>query len=541
MQCNNYRFRIGMLVAVVIAIFIVSCGGKDDQGPAAKADTIETYTVHSSSFVHYVDVNKVSEWLNETSGEHGYPITEYSWVITYTDPFTGRTTGEWHSLTWIDVSLVPGENRIVIKHKDGGQAVLVVVYDLEYPYNQTFWSPYIKWGHAQSTAGDDILKGVASDSEGNLYTVGYWEDGIDLELNAVNYSVFLSKYDAKGFFQWRQELGSARPDYGNSITTDTNGYIYVAGTTQGNVNTVLPYYSYGHTNDNDAFVAKYSADGRKSWVMQFGTSTSDVGTGIVTDGAGSLYVTGTTRGSLEGYDQSAPSCGSNICIFIAKWDVEGNKQWVRQLGPVASEDSSISIEGNRNICIAGQTYSDLDLGTPFEGLRSFIIKYDEDGTRLWTKYVKSIVSDIVVDRNGDLYATGIGNGGIGNGDVFVAKYDINGDEAWVRYFGSFDHDIGMSITTDVSGNIYVTGSTHGNVEDKLYGTSSDIFVAKYDLDGNMLWAKQMGSAVDDFAQGIAVSNQGSVHVVGNTKYNNSWKVANFDAFLIKLRSDAPLL
>jgi len=84
-------------------------------------------------------------------------------------------------------------------------------------------------------------------------------------------------------------------DYGNSVTSDSSDNIYVTGRTRGGLD--------GNTSsgdDDDIFLVKYNSSGTKQWTKQMGTSSFDCGNGVSTDSSGNIYVTGYTNGGLEG-------------------------------------------------------------------------------------------------------------------------------------------------------------------------------------------------------------------------------------------------
>lgn len=160
----------------------------------------------------------------------------------------------------------------------------------------------------------------------------------------------------------------------------------------------------------------------------------------------------------------------------------------------------------------------------------FIAKY---GTTLWERKVSGAVGyDVATDNSGNVYTIGsftnTGNFGEGNNltsqggkDVFLAKYDSNGNLQWVRKAGGTGDDSGVAI--GISGNdIFVTGYFSNNnfslnsPSNNVYLNSSggkDIFIAKYDVNGNLAWARQAGGSGDDEAKDISVGYSG-ITIVG---------------------------
>ena len=148
-------------------------------------------------------------------------------------------------------------------------------------------------------------------------------------------------------------------------------------------------------------------------------------------------------------------------------------------------------------------------------------------------------SSIAVDTEGNTYVTGGFNGtatfgpgeanetvlnSAGQADLFVAKYDSNGALIWVKRAGGTNGEGGSSIAVDGLGNSYVTGGFSGTVTFGLGEANqtiltsagyNDIFVAKYNTNGALLWAKRAGGAADDdWGSGIAVDGAGKVYVTG---------------------------
>src|SRR3990172_11564959 len=115
-------------------------------------------------------------------------------------------------------------------------------------------------------------------------------------------------------------------------------------------------------------------------------------------------------------------------------------------------------------------------------------------------------------RRGDLGGTGAGFS-----DIFLAKYDGNGNLLWARQTGTAGEESGNSVALDADGNAYVAGSTTGSFTGYANSGLFDIVIVKYDPAGNQLWTKQMGTAADDEAYDAALDGTGNVYITGYTR------------------------
>jgi len=248
----------------------------------------------------------------------------------------------------------------------------------------------------------------------------------------------------------------------------------------------------------DMFIAKYDGDGNFLWVEQAGGTGSDGGRAIATDGSGNSIVTGHFTGTATFGDTTLTSAGSGE-IFIAKYDGDGNFLWVEQAG-----------------------------GT-FEGRLGHGIATDSSGNSIVTGHFRSTATF------GDTTLTSAGSV-----DIFIAKYDGDGNFLWVEQAGGTGFDGGGAIATDGSGNSIVTGgfsgtATFGDTTLTSVG-SGDMFIAKYDGDGNFLWVEQAGG----FGGGIATDGSGNSIVTGGFSGTATFgdstltSVGSGDIFIAKL-------
>jgi len=394
--------------------------------------------------------------------------------------------------------------------------------------------PDLVWIRQFGTPAYESAEGIAVYGSG-VYVTGVTDGTLLGQTSAGFIDAFVRKYDANGNEIWTRQFGSPERDETRSISVDTSG-VYVSGWTTG----ALPGQT--RAGREDAFVRKYDPDGNEIWTRQFGTSESAFASGIAVDGSG-VYVTGSTNGAFPGQT----SAGSQD-VFVRKYDVEGNEIWTRQFGtPEGDAASKIAVDAS-GMYVAGSTPGALSGQTSAGNNDAFVRKYDLDGNELWTRQFGGANFDaavgVAVDASG-VYVAGNTEGALpgqtsaGPRDVFLRKYNFDGNELWTRQFGTSDDEIARAVAVDASG-VYVAGRTGGALPGQTSAGSGDAFVRKYDVDGNEIWTHQFGGSGDDEARGVAVDASG-VHVAGVTDgvLPGQTTAGGEDAFVAKLAQPAP--
>lgn len=122
--------------------------------------------------------------------------------------------------------------------------------------------------------------------------------------------------------------------------------------------------------------------------------------------------------------------------------------------------------------------------------------------------------DVATDSAGNVFVTGWIETATGNEDCHTVKYSPAGDLLWENtYAGSATGtDYGYALAVDQNGNAYVAGFGNGTNP-----ATYDIFVLKYDADGNSVWTQRWTSPITNYsayAYSIAVDNQGNVFTTG---------------------------
>jgi len=119
--------------------------------------------------------------------------------------------------------------------------------------------------------------------------------------------------------------------------------------------------------------------------------------------------------------------------------------------------------------------------------------FGQSNTKQWTKQLGTSTwdegKDVTTDSSGNIYVTGWTGGGLdgntnsGNSDIFLVKFNSSGTKQWTQQLGTSSVDKGRGVTTDSSDNIYVTGGTDGDLDGNTNSGSVDIFLVKYNSDG----------------------------------------------------------
>lgn len=385
------------------------------------------------------------------------------------------------------------------------------------------------WAAQIGTKQLEVCHSLAVDRWGNVYLGGRTEGDLAAPKNGP-VDAYVSKFDSAGNEVWTRQFGSSGTENVASVAVDGAGNVYVTGTTNGAL-------AGTYVGWQDMFVIKFDPAGNEIWSTQAGTGNDEIGVSIAVDTAGNTYVGGTTNGNF-----GAPYGGSGDS-FISKFDSNGDMVWTKQLnGPSNDTIAAITVDAAGNVYASGYTHT--DLAGPHAGRDdAFVIKFDSDGNEIWGAQIGTGENDrsnsVAVDDAGNVFITGETRGDLGRTNVssdeaFTAKFDPLGDIVWIRQIGAGSFTFGYDVVTDSGGNVYMSGMTEGD----LFGLvgNKDAFVIKYDSAGNEVWSDQFGTPQSDSGNAVALGPSGALYVSGNTSGflgDFSGGTLNLDAYVVK--------
>jgi len=293
---------------------------------------------------------------------------------------------------------------------------------------------------------------------------------------------------------WVQTYGGTDSTSSSPTAVDANGNVIVAGYT------LIPLQGANYT------VIKYDSSGTRLWVQTYNgpANGNDKITALAVDNHGNIYVTGSSSTTNSGLD-----------YVTIMYDPNGNQNWVSSFNGAGNGDdipSGIAVDANGNVYVTGSTTGDstgTDYGT---------IKYNSTGVQQWVNIYNGsaalsadAAAGIALTSTG-VFVTGGSTSLTGGLNALTQRIDmVTGAQLWAASFdgSASGQDQANAITTDASGNVYLTGST------QISGPNTDYLTIQYNSTGVQQWvATHDGHGLADVASALVVDQAGNLVVTG---------------------------
>ncbi len=316
--------------------------------------------------------------------------------------------------------------------------------------------------------------------------------------------IFVARYDACGNLDWAKSAGGTSSDKGVDIATGPQGDIFVIGQFH-----FTATFGSGEPNETtlsapgvhqDIFVARYRPDGSLAWARRAGGEWGDKGSGVAVAPEGSIRVTGVYYGSatFEGGEAGELTLDGWHYMFIARYETDGTLTWVKRAGGADDTeglDVAVAPDGDTLVVGAFGSYA-----TPSDLSTTFGLGEPNETTLTSARLV----------------------------DMFIARFDNDGAFIWVKSASGPESIVPTGIAMATDGTARVTGNFRSVAvfgageagETTLSSASSDyynclnLFVASYDTDGSVSWAKVAQSSWCVYSLDIDAGPDGSTAITG---------------------------
>lgn len=403
------------------------------------------------------------------------------------------------------------------------------------------------------------------DNDGNVFMANSFASsnltlgGITISNNSWNdNSTFcLVKYDSLGNVLWAKTAGG----YFNyirskSIVTDNYGDVYVTGLFRGDsivFGQVVLRSPFSNGLYDNIFLVKYSTNGNPLWGICANSTTSAgscEGKDITVDANNNLLLAGNFTSSNIIFNNDTiynSNTSARDDMFLLKFDSNGNILWSKGIGGQSYDEVNSVCNMDNYSYITGYfssiniSFDDIVLNNQdSSGYRNnvFIAKLDNNGNFIWAKSNSTDKNSegVCIDskKNNLIYFSGNYESdqiifgldtlynNYNNEKLFISALDTAGNFIWAKSSSSnYDENVN-DISADIFGNILLIGEYDSGslifdstVLYNLYTSYLDIFIVKYNSEGDVIWAKSLGGDDNDFGKGITNFN-GIPYFVGLT-------------------------
>jgi hypothetical protein len=412
-------------------------------------------------------------------------------------------------------------------------------------------SPQFDWASGIEGKGLKIGVKLVSDSKNNVICTGtYWnyplKVGSSTFINQGEEDSFIVKYDSQGNIKWLNTIGGISYDAVIDIVVDNFDNVILTGSTYSEILKIGNYQLNSSQGETNAFTIKYDEDGNLLWAKSFGGIGDEVGQSIAIDHDNNIYIGGIFDSPLIKFANDTLMDLHNFRwhFYICKYDKNGNEIWAK------------CFEGDYNanwICINFDCQSNLILSGSFSGnnvivgntvlsntsptrRNSFLVSLDNFSTIRWLKLIEGdldeLVTTLITDQQCNIYLSGISDDKILKFDgrqfkldtvgfykSFYLKFSTEGEFKWAKSYTMVNEFGCCPMELDLDGNVYISGR-YNTPEYRIGGTllinkgHEDIYLTKLDSTSHEIWAKSIGTHLEEEAYDIVTDGYGNLYITG---------------------------
>jgi len=434
----------------------------------------------------------------------------------------------------------------------------------------------LEWAKSIGSNGGDYYRKVFITQNNDIVSSGRYGGVIDLDpgtassvhSNSGGQDGFVQRLDPDGNYIWSRSWANGISGiYITDIAEDKYGNLYFTGNYSGTLDfdPGIGVYNLTSLGFIDYFILKLNSEGNFLWAKSMGGIGNDEGSSIYVDENLNIYTAGLFNYTVD-FD---PNMGvSNLTsdayadAFIQKLDSTGNLVWVHGYGGWDHDEASLISDGKDGLYVFGVFSGNVDfnfslgIDTINGNVDAYILKIDTNASFKWVKYfdgptTREIITDMGIDKNGNIYMTGLlgnhsGPGGAivdfdpsnavvnginsGEEDIFEVSLDSEGNFRWLNKIGNAYNDRASEVALDDFGNVFFVGTYEASVDFDT-GLGADIlnssigtrlYLHAVDTNGLHKWVLNYGERWGSTGY-IAIDNSNKLVLNGSFR-----QIADFD-------------
>jgi|TARA_R100000541_G_scaffold39682_1_gene47432 hypothetical protein len=479
---NQLTFEEGSSVEITA---IPNDGWSFVQWRGSVDDTINPLTVMLTD-----NIDLTASFNSLSFATHGGEEAELTEGLTVTSDGGYAVTGYTSSTTGFAASNNLNTGVFVIKYTD----------NLE-----------VEWAKIFGGSENDISRDIIATQDGGLLVLGeaFSNDG-DFSASGFNKgSIFLMKLSSTGNIQWVKKYGGNEYDQPRKIIEDKDGNFVFTGTSHSVDGDFEGLYTESQI-PSDIFIMKTDPLGNLIWVKTYGGTSSDFGNAISTNSQGDYFITGKYSSNDQTFEGLFTGSNSADHSFIIKTDNSGDFVWVATLNGFDGSDNIEGLTtyglSDGGVLISGSTNSTKKDFTGFTVTNSaaFVAKFDGMGNLSWLKVFNGSGFDygesIIETNDNEILLTGRTNSKDGDFssasgesyDIYLLSLSSSGVLNWIQTFSAEGVDEAYNLQVTSNGNIIIGGTTDSSegiftaTRTSVNETGPTSFVLKLNSDGNLL-------------------------------------------------------
>jgi uncharacterized delta-60 repeat protein len=329
----------------------------------------------------------------------------------------------------------------------------------------------------------DELNYMRLDNEGNIIVTGTSPGKIET-----------MKYNPSGMLLWQRSIEGRHYELEKGICIDADNNIYVIGNSPE-----------GRGALTDLALVKYSPAGTEEWVRHFDVpeESFELASSVAADEAGNVYVTGTST-----------ILNQRMVMVTLKYNSSGVLEWsgiVDGNDKVNNSGRAVNVDSKGNVIVTGMRTEEHRLSERHSLVDYVIVKYSPDGELIWDRRFypdepsEEFVRAALVDRDDNIYVTGISTRASGGTYFLTVKYTPEGMNEWWKFYApaSGEASFPSRMVLDNSGSCYITGLAQ----------NKGCALVKYSRTGAVEW-ERFFSNTNSIGRDVTLDAEGDIYVTG---------------------------